>query len=165
MAADGTALIAYLDPPSAPSGHIVNGPTIADGITSATEGIRLFDFAVDNFFTATTLDLIGGTDDPTNLLAIDNLFTSGDFTLVDNNSGLELLEHNFLGPDNGFFNPSHLQLSGTLEPSGPGAAGAFGIVTDTDVFLQAVPEPMSAFSFVGLFGLAGLSGFKRRRRA
>ena len=159
-APDGTAFIAFLDPISDPDGHIVNGPTVEDGILSATEGERLFEFAVDNFFTATAIDT-DATADPTNLLAIDILSTSGDFALTNNFTDIVLLEHNFLGAGNGFDNPSFLQLEGALEPSGPGAAGAFGIVTDTDVYLFAVPEPTSAISFVGLFGLAVL----RRRRS
>ena len=153
--ADGTAFVAYLDPVVTIPGddHIVND-TIADGITSATSGDILFEFGVDNFFTATTTSLFGS---PTDITQISDFTTRGDFELLVNHTGLTLLEHDAL---NLGFGGSQLQLDGGLDALG-GSPGGFDIVTDTNVALFAVPEPTSALAFVGLFGLVQM---RRRRR-
>ena len=156
-AVDGTAMIAYLDPVSAPTAHVVN-TSVAAGIASASEGTELFRFAVDTGagFGGIATDFIGGTFDATNANNLASLNFGGGFDLISNSlPGVVLIEHDFLG----LGDTSALQLQGSLESQG--GAGAFDFVTDSDVYLHAVPEPSSLLAFAGVFGL----GLMRRRRS
>ncbi|MEC8556783.1 MAG: PEP-CTERM sorting domain-containing protein [Planctomycetota bacterium] len=158
-AVDGTALIAYLDPPSDPGEHITNS-TVAAGVASATEGDELFRFGVDASvgFSGTATDFAGGTNDATNANNLDSLNFFGGFDVISQTamtSSITFVKHNFLG----LTGSSDLQLQGALESQG--GAGGFDFVTDSDVYFYAVPEPSSLLAFAGVFGL----GLMRRRRS
>ncbi|PAY20625.1 hypothetical protein CKO51_05250 [Rhodopirellula sp. SM50] len=149
---DGTALIAYEDP----IGVHLDTSSLLGGVASAAEGTILFEFAVDNFFTARVRDEDGGTFDPTNIANIDGLTSRGDFKVnVSYVPGIELVEHDGAG----FGFTSQLQLDGGLESGG--GAGAFDIITDTDLYIYAVPEPTSFAIFAALMGGGAVA---RRRR-
>ncbi|MCO8122512.1 PEP-CTERM sorting domain-containing protein [Stieleria sp. TO1_6] len=154
---DGTALVAYHDPISAPAQHIVNAPTVAAGVASATHGTKIFEFAVDNnFLGATVSDLIGGTFNAYDAANVDGFTSAGAFVSTYNGlPGVTLVEHDF----NNFGFDTELQLIGGFESKG--GAGAFDFVTDSDVYLHAVPEPGTGLAFIGI---TMVTGFVRRRR-
>lgn len=92
--------------------------------------------------------LIGSTN-PTNRIAINVTQYWG---------GPPLLPHNHLGTsvpfDSFFTGPTQLQGKGDFAGT---ATGPWGIITDTDLYINAVPEPSTLLLLgVGLLGLTGL---------
>jgi hypothetical protein len=167
----GTMLVLFDDPPppvgSDPHADPDTGTILGD-IATATEGTRLWEFgftgplgaaAAGEFWIAETEADGGG--DPTDINDITDLDFLANINLIDPNSGLPLVPHNALGdPDisgtpliASLFTPAHLQLQGNIET---GDSGDFDIRTDTNLYLQPIPEPISVFVWSCLLGLAAL---------
>ena len=141
---DGTALILYDDPVSAPGGHI-DFSTIANGIATATEGTFIAEFSVVGW-RAISFD-IGG--DPTNPLAIQSLeFLAGLNTTTSMFTPVSVLSDPDVAPTStaaAYFaalGATDLQLEGSL---GSGPRGEFQLRTDTDLYINVIstPEPAS----------------------
>ena len=156
---DGVAAILYEDPISFPAEHITF-TSVALGIATATNGSMIAEFT-PVAWKANSVDLTG---DPTDPLKIDVL----DFVAGLNTSNPIFAPHNILAdPDfaptldvQAFFagiGPTDLQIQGSL---GTGAKGGFQLATDSDLYVNIVPEPAS----FAIFGLMTLGGIAYRRR-
>jgi hypothetical protein len=169
----GVVAVAYDDPPSAPNPHIVNLPSIAAGIASATNGTRMWEFgftgAPGEFWTATAIDL-GSSPDPTDITKIDILQFFASLNVIDYNGARSLDQHRILGdPDVGgtnaglFTHATHLQLQGNLQTGSP---GAFHLPTDSNMYVSfTIPEPNSLAIWAVLAGCGSLVRVLRRRPA
>jgi hypothetical protein len=169
----GTMLIAYDDPISSPSNHIVNGPSIGAGITSATEGSFLYELgytgaggapATDEFWVAQTLDTNpAGGFTPTDISAITSLDFFAALNVISQAGGTPVLgTHNYLGTAGNplFTGPSQFQIEGSEDSA---AKGVFDVATDTNGYIAAVPEPATFVVWMGLAAaVAGLSVVRRR---
>ena len=176
---DGVAAVLFADPPVAPGDpHIINSdglPGLIGEVASAAEGTVLGEFTPVFWQAIAESDntLIPGGD-PRNILDVTDLTFKAGLNAI---SG-PFKSHNILGDpdqwsgspvvqlaqsqifrDNG---PVDLQLFGGLGTFS-GGPGEFTLVTDTDLYINVVPEPTS-FAIFGVMGLAGV-GFRRRRRA
>lgn len=156
---NNTGAILFDDPINL-AGHI-DFSTIANGISSTIEGTRLAEFTVNSWIAQATD--FGGT--PTVVGAIDFLSFVAGLSTTDARFGtVDVLrdpDFGLTGPNLAFFQgmgPVDLQLQGGL---GTGDRGAFALVTDTDLYVNVVPEPAS-LSVWGLVAACGL-GFRRRK--
>lgn len=159
---DNTGAILFDDPINV-AGHI-DFSTIASGIASTIEGIRLAEFTVDAW-RARAVD--EDTFMPTVVSAIDSLTFVAGLSTTDSRFGtVDVLrdpDFGLLGPNLGFFTslgPVDLQLFGGL---GTGDKGAWALRTDTDLYVNIVPEPASFAIWSLVAGIGGL-GFRRRMR-
>lgn len=83
-------------------------------------------------------------------------------------AGLPLREHDFLGtispnnlvPDGNFTGPTHIQLTGGFQSG----SAAFPIGTDSNLYLEAIPEPTTLAVWGGLIAMAtaGLARVRQR---
>jgi hypothetical protein len=91
-------------------------------------------------------------DDPSNAINVN---------LTHNYTGIEFLKHSAVfGP---FAAAAQLQATGTFVPLGAQPPGDWGLSTDTDLVLFAVPEPTSLVLFSLVSGLGLVVGARRRR--
>ena len=166
VAGDSTVVVAYDDPPA--NQHIRPNNSIAQGITSATHGVKLWEFGLvgaGTFWQADAIDTDAAFD-PTNPVDVNVLSFFAALNLV---SGGGLLSHNILGdPDLGgtnsglFTKKTDLQLQGNLQP---GSTGAFQLRTDSNIYLNVgqVPEPASMLVWAGLAGIGAIVRFRRKK--
>lgn len=156
--ADNTGAILFDNPPATPR---IDISSIPSAIASVVSGSEIAQFQVVEWF-AQSISVLG---DPTNPLDILTL----DFVASLNTDDPRFGEHNMLGdPDLATpyalenlqsVGPVDLQLQGVL---GTGPKGEFQLRTDTDVYINIVPEPTS-FAIFAVMGLAGVSARRRRK--
>ena len=130
-------------------------PRIVVGDLTSPDGPLLFEFGFVGPGTMWTADV--NTDD----FSAGSL--DGDFELalneISNSTFIDLDTHDFLG----LGVKTDLQGAGTFEQFGPGAGGLTPIRSDTNFYVNVVPEPISAIVW-GSLALLGTASVRRRNR-
>lgn len=169
MAASGTMIMTYIDPPSAPGEHLDISTDLATGIASASEGPLFAEFGFrgedGEFF---IFDTDAGGADPTNIDDIRVQSDSDGFANlnVTYSSAIapQMIKHNFIGDVLGirtdlYTTGADLQLKVQLAAI---PRGVWDLGTDADGYILAVPEP-GTIAIWSVLGVAGLAIARRRR--
>jgi hypothetical protein len=151
-----TMLIAYDDDDAPGFVDPITGPTTADAVMTAADGVKLWEFG----FTQQNPSLFWTAHSQTNdisqiIAAFGRLTFSGALDVTQQVNGPTLLHFNY--PFSSVM--SQIQFEGRNQRTGQ---GLFTVPTDAEIYLRPTPEPASLALF-GL-GLAAACGYVVRRR-